>query len=130
MGFEQNWYVPGSPLPESQSEVNALLNAQGWLEHWPKPNRRTIYRLKKEDVDRIPSRSFIASWGASQPVAEGDYLAWNDEEIYLMPPTVLSSTYAECKSDIDNPVMRREKTNWDLCENRGDEDRSSSGGTK
>jgi len=84
--FEANWVMPGQELS------NATLKKQGWRKYYPKPVARCIYQLKKEDMQELKCRKFMATFG-EQFLREGDWLALADdrgcEEIYLMPDEVL-----------------------------------------
>jgi len=101
--FEANWVTPGEELG-AVSPKSRLLRSQGFARYKPKPHiRRHVYRLGAEDLKLVPTRCFLSSWGAPQPVQEGDFLAMpapaeHASEVYLMPSDCVSC-YVECAED-------------------------------
>jgi len=101
--FEANWIVKGEEI-EGSSPKSRLLRSQGFRQHWPSPGiRRQFYEIAAEDLELVPRQAFLASWGAPQPLQEGDFLAVPApaelaSEIYLMPRAMICC-YAPCEAD-------------------------------
>jgi len=115
--FERNWQLPGTELDPAllggdslqdallKSEVRQLI-AKGYKLYQPNPNsQKMIYTLTAVDKDNhLPTGVFTSSWGALQPVQEGDSLAMphpDHKEIYLMPPEVVA-----CYEPVSNENRR------------------------
>merc|ERR1712150_353241 len=103
--FEANWMVPGEEIQDNV-EHGQELKARGFLMYKPKPGMyKWVYRVTADDLGLLPGGCFVSSWGAKQPVKQGDFLAMPAhedcaKEIYLMPSDVLSC-YTACGSDED-----------------------------
>merc|ERR1719361_2061878 len=84
--------------PFMQAEIRQLMNRGFKLYHPSPDNRRYVYKLKPEDMDILPTCSFISAWKSLQHVKETDYLACPEDatEVYLMPEEVVKSGYSEC----------------------------------
>eukprot|EP00401_Gymnodinium_catenatum_P038045 CAMPEP_0117473482 /NCGR_PEP_ID=MMETSP0784-20121206/8794_1 /TAXON_ID=39447 /ORGANISM="" /LENGTH=722 /DNA_ID=CAMNT_0005267683 /DNA_START=57 /DNA_END=2225 /DNA_ORIENTATION=- len=94
--FDANYQTEGADLDEAEP-VSRLLSAQGFKKYLPREDSlRYVYKVTADDLDHVPTGFFVASWGALQPVEEGDCLAMpapvsRATEVYVMPSEVLSA---------------------------------------
>eukprot|EP00928_Gymnodinium_smaydae_P018783 TRINITY_DN1715_c0_g6_i1.p1 TRINITY_DN1715_c0_g6~~TRINITY_DN1715_c0_g6_i1.p1 ORF type:complete len:1165 (+),score=273.47 TRINITY_DN1715_c0_g6_i1:55-3549(+) len=89
--FLANYRQPGEELDCSRDPKLRVMKERGFLRYTPKELLRFVLELDALDVARVPARRFVASWGATQPIEVGSFLAMGEDmtEVYLMPRDVL-----------------------------------------
>jgi len=94
--FEENWEVEGKDIVGGTVGHTYTCSSAGFKLHKPKPGiEKWIYKCTAADLELVPTGCFEASWGAVQPLREGDFLAvpatgTPAREIYLMDPDCVS----------------------------------------
>merc|ERR1712137_1151116 len=71
--FIDNYETSGE-VELGNAPVKQILRSRGFQKYHPKPgSKKYVYEVTAEDVASVPD-GFCSAWGASQPLALGDFL--------------------------------------------------------
>jgi hypothetical protein len=102
--FEKLYFGPDEQEEVGPIGLQRMLSTQGFRNHKPRPeNLRWAYKVREEDVQAMNVPKFMASFGSTQEVRVGDFLAIpcnSPIEIYLMPAAILMGKGYEAQSGL------------------------------